>query len=170
MGIILIRREIWKTINRFPNYEVSNYGKIRRKTIGRLRTPQRNLGYFVIGLRDKNYKWYLLKIHRLVAEAFIGSCPEGYQCNHKDGNKLNKFYLNLEWVSQSENTKHSYNKGLQVHGRGEDAPNRKLTWEKVRRIRWFYSFGVTRKILSDCFDISPSTIHKIIRNMTWKEA
>lgn len=46
-------------------------------------------------------------LHRLVAEAFLG-LPEDktYTVNHKDGNKLNNHYTNLEWVKHSENVKH----------------------------------------------------------------
>lgn len=46
-------------------------------------------------------------VHRIVAEAFIG-LPEdkNYTVNHKDGNKLNNHYTNLEWIPHSENILH----------------------------------------------------------------
>ena len=46
-------------------------------------------------------------VHRLVAEAFIGLPKDNsYTVNHKDGNKLNNHYTNLEWISHSDNIKH----------------------------------------------------------------
>lgn len=51
--------------------------------------------------------------HRLVAWEFCtGYSEERNIVNHKDGNSLNNFYFNLEWVTSMENTHHAYSKGL----------------------------------------------------------
>lgn len=53
-------------------------------------------------------------IHRLVAFAFIPN-PDPQrlvQVNHKDGNKLNNHVSNLEWCTNFENMRHSYDMGL----------------------------------------------------------
>jgi len=51
-------------------------------------------------------------VHRLVADAFIGLCPEDKsQINHKDSDKTNNHVDNLEWVTNSENHQHSYKNG-----------------------------------------------------------
>ena len=45
--------------------------------------------------------------HRLVAEAFLEPQPHpSYTINHKDGNKLNNHWSNLEWIPHDENCKH----------------------------------------------------------------
>jgi hypothetical protein len=51
-------------------------------------------------------------IHRLVAAEFLGTCPKGIQVNHKDGDRLNNHASNLEYVTPSENTRHSVVAGL----------------------------------------------------------
>lgn len=50
-------------------------------------------------------------VHVLVAEAFIGECPEGYQVDHVDGDKSNNDLSNLEYVSKRENDRRTYQNG-----------------------------------------------------------
>lgn len=58
-----------------------------------------------------------VQTHRLIGEYFI-PLPEGFddiselQINHKDGNGLNNSLENLEWVTQEENIKHSFDNNL----------------------------------------------------------
>lgn len=72
-------------------------------------------GYWKVGLwlTDKTLKCY---IHRLVAEAVYGPCPEGYEVNHKDGNKLNNHPSNLEYITHAENIQHASNLGFIASG------------------------------------------------------
>lgn len=62
---------------------------------------------------DRN-KFMEVMIHRLVALAWVknNDYVENYTVNHKDGNKLNYHYLNLEWTSLSRNIKHAFETGL----------------------------------------------------------
>ena len=39
--------------------------------------------------------------------------------NHKDGNRLNNFYKNLEWCTIQDNTIHAYTNGLAQGVKGE---------------------------------------------------
>lgn len=64
-------------------------------------------GYKVISVRYMG-KVVGLLVHRIIAKAFLGACPDGYVVNHKDENKKNNAVDNLEYVTQKENFWHSF--------------------------------------------------------------
>jgi hypothetical protein len=59
-----------------------------------------------------NGKRKMHKIHRLVSMGFIENPNNKPQVNHKDGNKLNNHFNNLEWVTSKENAQHGWQNGL----------------------------------------------------------
>lgn len=74
--------------------------KLLKKTI--LNTGYEQVNLYINGNCNK------VSVHRLVAELFIEN-PNNYpQVNHIDGNKRNNNIINLEWCTQSMNTKHAY--------------------------------------------------------------
>jgi hypothetical protein len=60
-----------------------------------------------------NGKSFNINTHRLLAELYIPNPENKEQVNHIDGNKHNNLLENLEWVTRSENGKHSFKNGLQ---------------------------------------------------------
>lgn len=114
-----LENECWKIIIDYPEYEISNMGRIKYP-IRKGEKPYRNRityggisgdGYKTFGLRD-NDTIKKIAIHRLVADAFITNINNYKIVNHKDGNKLNNKIDNLEWCSRSQNTKHAYDNDL----------------------------------------------------------
>lgn len=95
--------EVWKQINNFPNYEISNFGRI--KHYGKLINTISSLkGYVSVGLYNgKNNKGERFLLHRLVAKHFVDN-PNNYNIvNHKDENKANNRADNLEWCTTKYN-------------------------------------------------------------------
>lgn len=91
-------------------YAVDSYGNVYSlKNNTPLKTFKYNgkQPYHYVGL-CKNGKKKNCFIHRLVAQAFIPNPDNLPQVNHKDGNVHNNNVNNLEWVTNSENTKHAY--------------------------------------------------------------
>lgn len=65
-------------------------------------TAKNNAGYFMIHLHK------CMTIHRIVAETFLGSIPEGYDVDHIDGDKSNNSVTNLEIITHQENMRRYY--------------------------------------------------------------
>jgi hypothetical protein len=100
--------EIWKTIEDYPNYEVSTFGNIKNKTTEKLLKLQKNYsGYLNISLRNNNKKSFTCIVHRLVTKAFIQNPENKPTVNHIDRNRSNNNIHNLEWSTMSEQNYHS---------------------------------------------------------------
>ena len=115
--------EIWKMVQGFPMYDVSNKGRVRSYYRRKLRykiPTLFNYGYMVVSL-SRDSKTYLKLVHRLVLEAFVCLCPKGLETNHKDGIKTNNHLSNLEWISRGDNISHAYGIGLRT-STGENNP------------------------------------------------
>ena len=107
----IFMEEIWKPIDKYEGYEVSNLGRIKSykvdKVNGIIMKPYKDTkGYLQIDIsldgRKRNNRVHLL-VHRLVATAFIPNINNLPQVNHKDENKENNRVENLEWCTNEYN-------------------------------------------------------------------
>ena len=97
----------WRSIQEFPNYEVSSSGLVRNAYTKELLALQLNNGYLCVKLRHDNERKQR-SVHRLVIESFLNTkIDEAMVVNHIDGNKQNNALGNLEIVTQSENVLHA---------------------------------------------------------------
>ena len=95
--------EIYKTIEEYPNYEVSNMGNVRRKGRKRLKPLfTKSTGYYMVCLYNE-FGVKRVLIHRLVADAFLSN-PNNYPVvNHINEDKTDNRVENLEWCTRSYN-------------------------------------------------------------------
>lgn len=119
--------EKWEDIPGYIGfYKVSNTGKVksvdriisdckcRRMFVGKNLKQSIHNGkqpYFYVTL-SKNGERKKMLVHQLVAKVFISNPDNLPQVNHKDGNVHNNNISNLEWVTNSQNTQHAYDKHL----------------------------------------------------------
>ncbi len=70
-----------------------------------------NTGYLQCNLYYPGGKVYR-RVHNLMAQTFLSNPLNLPQVNHKNGNKLDCRPCNLEYCTNSENTKHGYDNNL----------------------------------------------------------
>ena len=101
--------EKWKDVKGYEGlYQVSDLGRIKSFKTSRpkaLTVQPDSRGYLQIGL-VKDGKRKNFKVHRLVAKAFINNEFNKPQVNHINEDKTDNRAVNLEWVTQSENSNH----------------------------------------------------------------
>lgn len=86
-------------------YKVSNMGDVISVRSGKpkqLYQTKNNCGYMQVKLcRDNTCKH--MYVHRLVALVFVPGYCDGMEVNHKDADRCNNAYTNLEWVTKAIN-------------------------------------------------------------------
>lgn len=128
-------REEWKPVKGYETrYEVSNMGRVRNHD-GLILTPIERRGYLCLNFCVNGVRKDM-KIHRLVAEAFIPNPDELPFINHKDEDKHNNQADNLEWCTAKYNCNYgTHNLRVSIGLTGK-----KKNWsddgiEKIRKLR-----------------------------------
>lgn len=188
--------EEWRTISIASDYEISSFGRVRRRlpsrtsSAGKMITPAKSgtMKYLAVCLRvDGNGRMFF--VHALVCEAFHGPRPSSrHQTAHYDGNRYNNVPTNLRWATWHENEadkiRHgTANRGIPTpqHGdghwsrrmpdrvcRGEHSGTSRLSEGDVRQIKATPQFWGVNAALAAQYNISPSHIGQIRRGESWR--
>lgn len=110
-------KEVWRDAPGYEGlYQVSNLGRIKSLQNGKakiLRLLKNSKGYLRVCLSNENRKY--IRVHRLIAFAFIPNPENKPQINHKNGIKTDNRIENLEWITCSDNHKHAFKIGLKTN-------------------------------------------------------
>jgi hypothetical protein len=142
--------EIWRIIKADPRYEVSNFGRVRSYCRFNgphvLKAANASHGYPTVVLgRALGSKL----IHVLVAEAFIGPKPfPSAEVLHRDGNKSNGRWDNLDWGTRSKNLQDKKWQGAEWKLTGEQATEIKRRRETETGVSLAGEFGVSESLVS----------------------
>lgn len=159
------------------HFSVSSNGEIRRETDsifkkkGDLLKPTvESEGYSVITLIWPGFR-KMMKVHRLVAMAFIPNQYQKPQVNHLNGVRSDNRLTNLEWSTNKENNIHA----IKILGRkhesitGENQWNARLTEQDVKEIRaWWATGDVTQRALGLRWGVGQPRIGKIVNRKQWR--
>lgn len=169
-------KELWRDIKGYEGYyQVSNTGRVRSVTrtllynTGKyymlrgklLSLPLDSHGYPNLALNRDGIS-HRVRVHQLVAQAFISGFRPLSIINHIDGNKTNNHLDNLEIVTSKENTAHARRIGL-INDYGEKHALSKLTNQEADIIRKRYKDSIiTMKELAEEYGVCAQTICNIV--------
>ncbi len=166
--------EIWRAIPGWEDlYAVSNLGRVKsfhtynQLRPGRILRVKLRKGYEHVTLARKGEK-YCVSVHSLVALAFLGPRPEGYEINHiavtddPMAMRRNNRAENLEYVTKFEHAQRTKEQGLTVSG--ERCYNSKLTREQDAAILLEYiTTHISQAKLGKKYHVSQTTIGRALK-------
>ena len=109
---------MYKTLERYPDYEINEKGEIRKKGTNLIRRTYPVNGHPKIIINGKTEY-----VSRLVAETYIPNPDNKTDVNHIDRNTSNNYISNLEWATHGEIQKESY--------RGFNAPGGRVYSKRI---------------------------------------
>jgi hypothetical protein len=156
-----------------PGYRVGDEGSVWSAVVGGCKprvgdtwhqlkpypTPKGYM-YVTIGLNNRRY------VHRLVLEAFVGPCPEGMECRHKDGDPGNNRLDNLCWGTPRENYEDAVRHGTDL--KGEEQNGSVLTEADVLEAVAMSRAGERIVAIARRFEVTPPAIGKILSGENWR--
>ena len=110
-----------------------------------------------------------LYVHVLVAEAFISIRPTPqHEVNHKDLDKKNNHFMNLEWLTHLQNVEHAHINGAMC-ARTNPSRYSKLTAKQVDAARILHAAGgVSYAELGRTLGVTTSAARSAILGITWR--
>lgn len=160
MGCVV---EEWRDIpGQEGRYQVSNLGRVRsvsrrvpcgfghtKGVKGRVLKPRvsNKSGHVAVGFYHRGPKAW---VHRLVADVFLGPCPEGLEVRHLNGDPADNRVDNLEYGTRQQNVR-----DIAAHG------GRALQPETVRAIRSRLSQGHQQAHVARQLGVTPCVVHRI---------
>lgn len=164
--------ELWQPVVGYKGlYEVSDQGRVRslprfragRTYGGKLLKPcVGTRGHLLIRL-SRECSSATFAVHRLVAAAFLGPCPEGQVVRHGANGAHDNSAVNLSYGTQADNINDKRRDGTwQI---ADTAGRRILTSEEVITI---YQSDKTSPQLAEEFGVDQTTIRAIWRGKNWR--
>lgn len=161
-------RERWKQVPGWEGlYSQSTHGRTRNDRTNKVLKPCPNgkYGYLIVGLWRKG-RGKIFYAHQLTLLTFVGPCPVGMECRHKDGNPGNNCISNLQWGTPKQNSDDKKRHGTMC--RGTSNGNARLTEDIVRQVRKLAASKTMRQVdIGKRFGLLQSAVSAIHRRQAW---
>lgn len=149
----------------FSNYSITSDGHVYSRHSKRfLKRCVGSDGYCKQTLVDDKGSVKYLRNCRLVGLMFCEGYEEGLVVNHKDGNKLNDNFTNLEWTTVQGNSHHAIENELQVQVGGKEM----LSIPKVHEVCKMLEEGYRKKEICEITGVSVRSITEILNGTYWE--
>lgn len=172
--------EEWRDVAFFEGrYQVSALGRVRSLPRVTLRPGKKpypvagkvlaqvthHSGYKMITFIDADSRKHTFQVHRLVLEAFKGSCPPDMEACHGDNDPANNVIGNLRWDTRLGNNADKIVAG--TTRRGELHHGAKLTRTQAQSIKPRIAAGETRAAIAAEFGVAPGVVERVARGERW---
>lgn len=169
-----IAREEWRPVVGFEGwYEVSDLGRVRRSTEAPTSHPARILkpglrrGYHGVSLCKYGVVTQRL-VHSLVAEAFIGPCPEGLEVGHEDNDRGNNRVGNLSYLTHKQNMQHCADTTDHIRGEANNfATTTTAQAVRIKELLRVGSTGMPPGLIAVCVGVSIHVVYQIQSGKIW---
>ena len=159
-------------------YEVNENGTIFRNCKSKkqlkikLDMHHSNTGYYMTLIHNNSINNGVTKrvmIHRVVAECWLGDCPEGYEVDHIDRNSHNNDFRNLRYVTKGAQMKNRDHSNISQKGKENLEIVRKLRAKPVRiynndEDKTFESYAECSRYLSLLYNTTFEAIRYKLKN------
>jgi hypothetical protein len=175
--------ELWRPVEGFPDYDVSNLGRVRswrmRVAIPGKRgsaSARRTEPYVLaLGVKETGRLHVVLRqggrhltvqVHLLVGRTFLPNPDNLPELNHKTGIHTDNRLGNLEWVTSAQNIQHAVKFGLVAHGTRHGMS--KLNPAQVYEIRKRCDGGESQRCVAVSLGLAQGTVADVARRASWK--
>jgi len=177
----MIVKEVWIDIHGYKGfYQVSTFGRVRsldryipaetesgvRLMRGKVLKASRQSDEYPRVVLSRRGVVIDKRVHILVLEAFVGSCPAGMECRHLDGNPANNYLDNLCWGTPTQNQG-----DRAVHGTGNQGSRNyfaKVDESVVKAARRLALRGMSRRQIAATLKQSYTIVSDIVAGRTWR--
>lgn len=169
--------EEWREIAGYPNYQVSNMGRVRSNRLRgskidsvsnwKLLNPAiGNQGYRTMKI-SRDGKAKTVSVHILVLETFVGPCPDGLEACHFNGIRNDNRLCNLRWDTRKNNAHDRRKHGTLIMGERQHLA--KLTESQVIEIKCLINEGeLSEREIGRRYSVSRGAIQAIAQGVNWK--
>lgn len=152
----------------YENFSITEHGEIKNLRTNHIYKNSINKSgyynvYLPLGTRGKVKA---VRVHKAVAETYIPNPNNLPFVHHKDENKENPDYCNLEWVTAQKNTQYHLN---ELKKDTEYYNNRKLSAEDIKQIKTYINSKMSYKKVAEMFNVSTTTIHNLLNGKYYQE-